>query len=314
VAGGAIRLTFFAPSAQTVRVAGISPAAAVLAERNAVLADFPTLQELAGADPARLRRAFTAVNDDLFAASEREARAGARIIAWPEAGAGALTEDAPALTARAAAFTREHGVYLLMGLGVLTLSEPSLRNQSVLVDPTGHVAWTYDKAHPIPGMETLTPGDGSVPVVDTPHGRLATVICFDLDFPGLARQGGRGRADLMLVPSNDWRQFGKVHSEKATIRAIENGYSVVRPDSNGMAQALDYQGRVLAFSDYFTTDQQVIVAYVPTRGVRTVYAMVGDVFAWLCIAALLLLIAGTVISRRIGRAAGRRPPIAADPD
>jgi apolipoprotein N-acyltransferase len=247
---------------------------------------------------------FTAVNDDLFATSEREARAGARIIVWPETGAGTLADDAQALTDRAAAFAREHGVYLVMGLGVLTRTEPYLRNQSVLVDPAGRVGWTYDKAHPIPGMEMLVPGDGRVPVVDTPYGRLATAICFDLDFPGLARQGGRERADLMLVPSNDWREFGRVHTEKATIRAIENGYSVVRPDSHGLARAVDHHGRTLASSDYFTTERQVLVAYVPTRGVRTVYALVGDAFAWLCVAGLLVIAGATLRRRRRLRTSG----------
>ena len=298
LAGGGARLLFFAPDGPTVRVAGVSPAAAVLEHRNAVIADFPTLKELAAADPVTLRPAFAAVADDLFATSEREARAGARIIAWPETGAGTLAEDAAALIGRAAAFAREHQVYLVMGVGVLTRTEPYLRNQSVLVDPNGNVAWTYDKAHPIPGMEMLIPGDGQVPILDTPHGRLATVICFDLDFPALARQAGHKRADIMLVPSNDWRGFGRVHTEKATIRAIENGYSVVRPDTNGLSRAIDYQGRAIASADFFATDRQVVVADLPIGGARTMYAAVGDLFAWACAVALALITALVLLRPR----------------
>jgi apolipoprotein N-acyltransferase len=289
LAGGGARLLFFAPDGPTVRVAGVSPSAVVLEQRNAVLADFPTLKELAAADPARLRPAFAAVADDLFAASERETRAGARIIAWPEASVGTLADDAPALTGRATAFAREQRVYLVMGVGVLTRTEPYLRNQSVLVDPDGNVTWTYDKAHPIPGMETLIPGDGRVPATDTPFGRLASVICFDLDFPALARQAGRKRVDIMLVPSNDWRGFGRVHTEKATVRAIENGYSVVRPDTNGLSRAIDYQGRALASADFFATHRQVVVADLPIGGARTVYAAVGDLIARASAPALALV-------------------------
>jgi apolipoprotein N-acyltransferase len=303
LAGGGARLLFSAPDGPTVRVAGVSPSAAVLAQRNAVLADFPTLKELAAADPARLRPAFAAVADDLFAASEREARAGARIVAWPETGAGTLADDAPALTRRAAALAREQRVYLVMGIGVITRTEPYLRNQSVLVDPDGNVAWTYDKAHPIPGMETLIPGDGRVPVADTAYGRLASVICFDLDFPRLARQAGHKDVDIMLVPSNDWREFGRVHTEKATVRAIENGYSVVRPDTNGLSRVIDYQGRALASADFFAEDRQVVVADLPISGARTVYASVGDLFAWACAAALALTTARVLV-----RPARRRAP------
>lgn len=61
----------------------------------------------------------------------------------------------------------------------------------------------------------------------------------------------------------------------------------MRQDTNGLAQIVDYYGAVLASSDYFSSDPQPIVEYVPTRGVRTIYATVGDVFAWLCVAVLL---------------------------
>lgn len=308
VVGGGVRLAFFPPAADTVRVAGVSPTRSALTERTAVLDGFATLPQLAQADPALLRPVFAALTDELLAASEREARAGARIIVWPETGAGVLADDRAELITRAGELARTHGVYLELGVGVVSRRPPYVRNQAVLVDPRGQVVWTYEKAHPVPGMEELTPGDGVVPAVDTPYGRLGNLICFDADFPGLARQGGSQGVDLMLVPANDWREFGEAHTEKATIRAIENGYSLVRQDTNGLAQTVDYQGRVLASSHYFTSDQQTMVAYVPARGVRTIYASVGDVFAWLCVAALAVL-AGTAARRVVRRPLAGRPAV-----
>jgi apolipoprotein N-acyltransferase len=187
---------------------------------------------------------------------------------------------------------------------VLNGQPPYVQNQAILIDPQGQLVWTYDKARPIPGMEELTPGDGRVPTVDTPYGRLANLICFDADFPDLARQGGRQNVDLMLVPSNDWREFGTVHTQKSTLRAIENGYSLIRQDTNGLAQAVDYHGRVLASSDYFTSDQQTMVAYIPTSGVRTIYATIGDVFAWLSVIALALLVGA---ARLVGHGSNENP-------
>ena len=46
--------------------------------------------------------------------------AGAKIIVWPEAGAGTLVDDKAGLIARAAALAQRHDVYLHIGLGVLT--------------------------------------------------------------------------------------------------------------------------------------------------------------------------------------------------
>jgi apolipoprotein N-acyltransferase len=303
--GGGIRLAFFPPSASTVRVAGVSPSMAAVAHRDEILRRYTSFDGLANARPAVLRSALATVNDDLLAASEREAEAGAKIIVWPEAGAGTLIDDKAGLIARAAALALRQDVYLHVGLVVLTDRAPYLRNQAILVNPAGQVVWTYDKARPVPGMDQLSPGDGRVPTVDTPYGKLANLICFDADFPGLARQNGRQGVDMMLVPSNDWREFGAVHTQKATLRAIENGYSLVRQDTEGLAQVVDFQGHVLAASDYFTTGQQTMVAYVPTQGERTIYAIVGDVFAWLCVAALAVLIGAT---RFIRRSARRIPP------
>jgi hypothetical protein len=72
------------------------------------------------------------------------------------------------------------------------------------------------------------------------------------------------------VASNDWREIDPYNTQLQTFRAIEHGYSLVRQTSNGLAMAVDYEGNVLAASDYFTTDQQTMVASVPTRGVRTI--------------------------------------------
>ena len=53
------------------------------------------------------------------------------------------------------------------------------------------------------------------------------------------------------------------------MRAVENGYSVVRPDTHGLARAVDYQGRVLAPPDYFATDRQVDRRPCADGGART---------------------------------------------
>jgi apolipoprotein N-acyltransferase len=94
----------------------------------------------------------------------------------------------------------------------------------------------------------------------------------------------------MLVPALDWPGIDPFHTHNATFRAIENGYSLVRQTSQGLAMTVDYQGHVLAATDYFKTDQQAMIAFVPVKGVHTIYALVGDLFTWLCIAGLFLLV------------------------
>lgn len=298
LAGGMIRIAAFAPDAPTVRVAAVSPSAAVNARLDALRHRYGSARVLADGDPATVRPVFDEISADLLATTEREATAGAKIVVWPEAGAPVRAADRPALIRRIADVARRTGTYVEAGLVTLTADAPYFaRNQAVLVDPEGSAVWTYDKAHPVPGMDRIAPGDGRIPTVATPYGLLANAICFDADFPDLMRQ--RAGVDLMLVPSNDWAQAGRAHTEKAALRAVENGYSLIRSDNHGVSGAFDPLGRSVGSTDYFTTDRQTMVVSVPTRGLRTPYTAIGDVFAWLCLTGLAALAA--VAHREVGQ-------------
>jgi len=289
LAGGA-RLALASSTASTVRVAGISPGRAVTDAQRAVFSKVP---DIATAPAATVEPAMTAVENDLLAATRREAAAGAKIVIWPEEAVKVQESHEPAAVAAARDRARRSGVYLEIGVRVYSRSGPAHdKDEALLIDPRGKVLWTYQKAHPIPGSEKFTPGDGRVPVADTPYGRIADVICYDADFPAMMRT----RADIMLVPSHDWREYGAAHTEKASLRAVEGGYSLIRQDAEGVSAAYDHEGHVLATTDYFTTEQQTMVAYVPVRGVTTIYDRIGDTFAWLCLACVLAL-AVTALAR-----------------
>jgi apolipoprotein N-acyltransferase len=239
----------------------------------------------------------------LFSLTRQEAGAGAKIVVWPECSGGGvplMQEDEAALRATARSLSSTYGIYLDMGLCVVPAQPTHLRplfDESVLLDPVGGELWTYQKAHPIPGAEPFPPGDGQVPLVDTAYGRLASVICFDADFAGTVRQAGEAQTDLLLVPSNDWLAIDPYHTQMASFRAIENGFSEIRTTAHGLSAVVDYAGRVLATSDFYTTDPQVVVADAPAHGVRTAYATIGDWFAWFSLAALALLCAVAILSR-----------------
>jgi len=156
----------------------------------------------------------------------------------------------------------------------------------------------------VPLNDGNKPGPGVVPVVDTPYGRLATVICYDADFPALVRQAGRADADILLVPSSDWDAVGELHARMVVPRAIENGVAVVRPTRKGVSTALDSHGTTLGRADYYTQDAVSMIVDVPTQGRTTVYSRIGDAFAWVAVSGLLLLGGVAVVS---GARRDRRP-------
>ncbi|WP_158607980.1 nitrilase-related carbon-nitrogen hydrolase [Nocardia panacis] len=286
--GGSLRLAL-APSPQTVRVAGISVSRDA-EQRMHGLNNFHTPTLTPEQKPV-LRKAFAELTDDLFARTRREADAGARILAWPEAAGVVLDDDYPEFLRTARELAVDKHIYLDLGLAVVQAGDPPTRDIAVLVTPDGQIESTYDKAHPVPGMENLRPGDGRVPVAASPYGRLGHLICFDADFPRTAR----ARADIVFVPSNDWPGVARTHAADTVFRAVENGYGILRQTSNGIAIAVDAYGTPLARSDYFASTEHSMVVSMPTRGTRTIYGMVGDVFAWLCVAGAAGLAAAGVL-------------------
>ena len=207
-----------------------------------------------------------------------------------------LAEDEADLIRRGGEVAKRSGIYLGMALAAWHReTKPPLGNKLVLIKPDGSVAWEYYKAHPVPGGEAAMSitRDGRLRALDTPFGRLTSVICFDADFPRLLAQAGELRADIVLDPSNDWKAIDPWHTRMASFRAIEQGVNLVRQTSQGLSAAFDYQGRLLASMDHSLATERTLVSQVPTRGARTPYALFGDWFAWTSLAGLAVLAAST---------------------
>ena len=62
-------------------------------------------------------------------------------------------------------------------------------------------------------------------------------------------------------------------------RAIENGFSMVRADYHGLSNAVDYHGNILSQMNDFTTEERIMIADIPTEGIKTIYSIIGDSFA-----------------------------------
>jgi apolipoprotein N-acyltransferase len=293
-------LALFPPSSQTVRVASLSrmkvqPEPSDVAWQH-VLANHATASEVED-----VRAGTAAISDNLLARSEREAQSGAKIVFWGEGNAPVLKENEAALIARGRELAAKYQIYLGMTLATWHRGRnPRMENKLVLIKPDGQPAWEYNKARPVPGGEAAIqiPGDGKLKEIDTPYGRLTSIICFDGDFPQLLAQAGALGADVMLDPSNDWRAIDPWHTQMASFRAIEQGVNLIRHTSQGLSAAFDYQGRRLAAMDHFQTTDYVMISEVPTKGVRTIYSRFGDWFAWVCIAGLLVLIGRGVSTQR----------------
>jgi apolipoprotein N-acyltransferase len=111
-------------------------------------------------------------------------------------------------------------IYLAMRMGtVQPHATKPVENKVVLIDPTCSIAFSYRKSHPVPGWEAgMKPGDGLLPIVPTAEGRMGAAICYDADFPEFVRAIGRARADVFLLPANDWAAIKRIHFEMAAFQ------------------------------------------------------------------------------------------------
>jgi apolipoprotein N-acyltransferase len=233
------------------------------------------------------------LHDWFLEGSRREARAGARLIVWPEQNLLVFKDDEPAFLQRATQLAADEHVYLAMGMGTIYPGEPlPFENKLVFIDASGRIALSYLKEHPVMGWEAgiMRRGRGGIRVLQTADGRIAGAICFDADFPSFIRRAGAEAADLFVLPVNEWRSIKDIHLHMHVFRAIENGMPLVRAAAIGLSAAVDPLGRVLGVADHLAPGDTTLVAQVPIGHVPTLYARVGDVFAWLCVAGTVLLL------------------------
>jgi apolipoprotein N-acyltransferase len=137
----------------------------------------------------------------LFARTRKASKAltGTELIVWNEGSAMVLPEEEAAWHDSLGALATECEAALVAAYVVL-LSESPLKyeNKYLFVEPNGKVS-TYWKREPVPGE----PADkGRVPAETHTinNTKIAGAICYDYDFPYLAKALGRQGADIVALP------------------------------------------------------------------------------------------------------------------
>jgi nitrilase len=226
------------------------------------------------------------------------AAAGARLVALPENFycIGRTETDKVALRepdgsgpiqdflSRAA---REHGVWLVGGTAPIACADPRrIRSACLVYDDAGRRVARYDKMH----LFRFSAGDerydesrtleaGEAPLAcESPFGRLALSVCYDVRYPELYR--ALAPFDAMFVPSAFTVPTGAAHWETLLrARAIENQAYVIAPAQGGVhaggrrtyghSMIVDPWGTVLAVQ---AEGEGVVLAEMDAERLREVQA------------------------------------------
>lgn len=127
-----------------------------------------------------------------------------------------------------------HGYYLIGGTHP-NIRDGQLLNTAFLFTPGG-VVHLQDKIHRTRWEKEKWNSDhGDVlNVFQTPHGKIAILICYDIEFPELARRAAEEGAEIVFVPSctDDRQGFLRVRY-CCHARAIENQIYVAMTSTVG---------------------------------------------------------------------------------
>lgn len=90
------------------------------------------------------------------------------------------------------------------------------------IDRDGELAGHYRKTHIYPGEDILFSPGGSLRSFPTSFGRVGLLICYDLEFPEVARTLKLDGADLLLVSTANMSPFEQQQTFYMRARAAEN--------------------------------------------------------------------------------------------
>ncbi|MCZ7652688.1 MAG: carbon-nitrogen hydrolase family protein [Thermoanaerobaculia bacterium] len=182
-----------------------------------------------------------------------------------------LAGQLPAFLELMSGLARKHGIYVVAGSIPARGENGAIHNDSYVFGPDGRQG-LQGKLHMTrwEREEWLVSPRRRLNVFATDFGRIAVAICYDVEFPEIARAAARRGCDILVVPSctDDRQGFLRVRY-CAQARAIENQMFVIHACTVGSlpmvpAVSLNYgQAAILTPSDFFFARDGILAEGTP---------------------------------------------------
>lgn len=229
----------------------------------------------------------------------KAAENGAKIVSFQEYAMVINKEDETMLREQYQRIAKKNNIYLSITYAYF-VKEGKGENKHLFIDGTGKILLNYTKRYllgigPFGETGVFNKGPEVIQSTETPYGNIGISICRDMGFPSFLRQAAKNNVDIMLSPSYDWPKSPAAWYQTST---IENGFSFVRPTYNGYSYAANYHGSELAHMDSDKTEDGIMYSYVPIKGIRVLYPVIGDLLGWICVVVLLLLISLAIVKKK----------------
>jgi len=142
---------------------------------------------------------------------------------------------------------KEHRCYIICP--IRTRRDSKLWNSAVVIDRSGDILGTYDKAHPVTSSSDYTifedgvTSGGEIPVFDLDFGRVGIQICFDIGFSETWEKLSEKGAKMVFWPSAYNGGF------PLQVYAYLHHYYVVSSVRSDKSRIIDPCGVILAETD-----------------------------------------------------------------
>lgn len=241
------------------------------------------------------------VFNDILTRTSTAASAGAKVVVWNEGAFYALPDTEQSMADTISKTAARENVTIVASYILVVNQEPlKYHNKYLMVDSLGRISFSYLKHQPVPG-EPAIKGTEPFRTINVSGSQVSGSICYDYDFPYIARANAKAGADIVALPSSDWRGIDPLHTKMAALRAIEQGHSILRSTRFGLSAAITPYGEMTAQMSSYDHNNKVMHATLPVKGIKTLYGFIGDAFIYLCIGFLAWFLINVALT------AGQKP-------
>lgn len=258
---------------------------------------------------------------DIYASlTEQAVSDGAKMVLWPETALPYQVFTDHEVSDFVTNLAKENNVTIIMSAFTKDEESGLSKNSIIEVKPDGSFGETvYSKQRLVPfgefvpmrefvtfvfpplaniGMleDDLKAGERSE-VIESEIGNIGCGLCFDSIYEVVVIDAVRNGAELIVISTNDsWFSDSAaldMHNGQARLRAIESGKYVVRSANTGISSIIDPLGNVK--TELGALERGYVVSEVSPRGENTIYAYIGNTFAYICLAYAMGMICLSVI-------------------
>ena len=136
----------------------------------------------------------------------------------------------------------QHKIALVIGVAIPATPLPY--NGCIAIDANGVECARYHKTHLFGDTDRgqFTAGEGLSPVFELAGWRIGLAICYDIEFPEVARDLALRGADLIVTPTANMEPFDTVATRLVAARAEENAVYVAYCNYVGAEGEFSYNG------------------------------------------------------------------------